>query len=260
LTFVGEARQEGGINRREERMIRHAIEFDETAAAEIVTPRADLAGVSEGASPEEIDAVFAKTGFSRLPVYRESIDDITGVILLKDFLREVSKKGRPPREIVKPAVFAAKTMKIPRLLRTLQEKKSHMAVLVDERGCTLGIVTIEDIIEELVGEIWDEHDSVKEPLRENADGSFTALGGASFRDMVELVEGGCPPPGEGPGEAIPATTVGNWVAEKSGGPPRAGEEFAWRGLLIRASRLKHQRVMEVVVTRKRPEGPAGREG
>jgi len=254
LTFVGEARQEGGINRQEEHMIRQAIEFDEMTASEIVTPRVDLAAVSTNATAEEIDEVFARTGFSRLPVYRESIDGITGVILLKDFHHEVIKKGRLPGEIVKPVVFVTKTMKIPRLLRTLQEKKSHMAVLVDEFGGTLGIVTIEDIVEELVGEIWDEHDNVKEPLRENPDGSFTVLGGTGFKDMLEFIDncrgrsqGETEGNGAKAGDARPGTTVGNWVMEKSGGLPRAGEEFTWRGLSIKVSRLKHQRVLEAIV-------------
>ena len=260
LTFVGEARQEGGINRREEHMIRQAIEFDEMTAAEIVTPRVDLAAVSLANTVEEIDEVFARTGFSRLPVYRENIDNITGVILLKDFHHQVIKKGRLPAEIVKPVVFVTKTMKIPRLLRTLQEKKSHMAVLVDEFGGTLGLVTIEDIIEELVGEIWDEHDNVKEPMRENADGSFTVLGGTGFKDMLEFIDArdetaaGMAVDATDP---LPGTTVGNWVMEKSGELPRAGQEFAWRGLRIRVSRLKHQRVMEVLVTRR---GAADRGG
>jgi len=250
LTFVGEARQEGGINRREEHMIRQAIEFDEMTAAEIVTPRVDLAAVSIEDTADRIDEVFARTGFSRLPVYIDSIDKITGVILLKDFHHQVIKKGRLPGEIIKPVVFVTKTMKIPRLLRTLQEKKSHMAVLVDEFGGTLGIVTIEDILEELVGEIWDEHDNVKEPLRQNPDGGFTVLGGTGFKDMLEFIETAADGAVAGT-DSLPATTVGNWVTEKSGGVPRTGEEFAWRGLRIKVSRLKHQRVMEVVVTQAR---------
>ena len=250
LTFVEEVRQEGGINQQEERMIRQVIEFDDIIAAEIITPRIDLAAVSENDSAGDIENLFVKTGFSRLPVYRETIDNITGVILLKDFHHEVAKKGRQPAEIVKPVVYAAKTMKITKLLRTLQEKQSHMAVLVDEFGGTLGIVTVEDIVEELVGEIWDEHDKKVEPFRKNADGSFSVLGSANLQDMLTFLSGHIP--GDyanenGEEEPIPNTTVGNWVTERLGGMHRIWEPFDWRNLRIRAARVQRHRVLEVTV-------------
>ena len=249
LTFVGEVRQEGGINPQEEKMIRQAIEFDDITAAEIVTPRIDLAAIPEDGTADEIDAVFAETGFSRLPVYRDTIDNITGVMLLKDFHHEVIKKGMPPSQIVKPVVYVTKTMKISLLLRTLQEKHSHMAVLVDEFGGTLGIVTIEDIIEELVGEIWDEHDEVVEPFRINQNGDFTVLGSAKLHDMIHFVNdktGDSIPPDDI--ESLPNTTVGNWVMENRGGLPRPGDQFTWRNLQITVSRVLRHRVIEVMVT------------
>ncbi|MDR0455201.1 MAG: hemolysin family protein [Treponema sp.] len=243
LTFVEEVRQEGGINKNEEQMIRQVIEFDDITAADIVTPRVDVVAVPENSAPDEIDRAFAATGFSRLPVYRGNIDAITGVILLKDFHHEVIKKERPPAEIIKPVVFVTKTMKISGLLRTLQKKQSHLAVLVDEFGGTLGIVTIEDILEELVGEIWDEHDKVVEPFRRNTDGSFTVLGNVKFQDMLEYINESPPEDGE-----IPNTTVGSWVLENSGSLPRSGERFVWRNLQITVSRLQRNRVMEVTVS------------
>ncbi|MDR2478016.1 MAG: hemolysin family protein [Treponema sp.] len=256
LTFVEEVRQEGGINRQEEEMIRQVIEFDDITAAEIFTPRIDVAAVSEDACTEEIDRAFAGTGFSRLPVYRGNIDSITGVILLKDFHHEVMKRGKSPAEIVKPVVFVTKTIKIAKLLRTLQEKQSHMAVLVDEFGGTLGIVTIEDIVEELVGEIWDEHDEVVEPFKRGSDGTFTVIGSANVQDMLDFIrhEGQAdgPSAGEdapGPEEDAPNTTVGNLAMEKTGGQPRAGEQFVWRGLTITVSRVMRHRVMEVTVSK-----------
>jgi CBS domain containing-hemolysin-like protein len=252
LTFVEEVRQEGGINRQEEEMIRQVIEFDDLTASEIVTPRVDVAAVPETATPADIDRMFAKTGFSRLPVYRDTIDSITGVILLKDFHHQVINGGKPPAEIIKPVVFATRTMKIAKLLRTLQQKQSHMAVLVDEFGGTLGIVTIEDIVEELVGEIWDEHDEVVEPVKQNDAGVFSVLGGANLKDMLAYIAaqtGGADdaitPDGE---DAVPNTTVGNWVMENLGRLPRAGERFVWRGLQIRVSRVLRHRVMEVIVS------------
>jgi putative hemolysin len=255
LTFVEEVRQEGGINKHEEKMIRQAIEFDEITAAEIMTPRMDVAAVSEADTAQHIESLFENTGFSRLPVFRDNIDNITGIILLKDFHREVIKKGKSPSEIKKPVVLVAKTMKIPRLLQTLREKQSHMAVLVDEFGGTLGIVTVEDIVEELVGEIWDEHDRVVEPVKPNADGSFSALGGLQFQDMVNFIGDKTSNDDLAEGDEIPGTTVGNWVMEargespdSPGGPPRVGEQFDWHKLRVRVSRVQRHRVMEVIVT------------
>jgi CBS domain containing-hemolysin-like protein len=247
LTFVEEVRQEGGINKREEQMIRQAIEFDDMTAAEIMTPRMDLAAVSETNTAAQIETLFEDTGFSRLPVYRENIDNITGIILLKDFHREVIIKGKSPSEIIKPVVLVTKTMKIPRLLQTLKEKQSHMAVLVDEFGGTLGIVTVEDILEELVGEIWDEHDRVVEPVKHNADGSFSALGSLQFQDMVNYIGNKTSNDDLSEGDEVPTTTVGNWVMETKGSLPRVGEQFDWYKLRIRVSRVQRHRVMEVVV-------------
>jgi CBS domain containing-hemolysin-like protein len=243
LTFVEEVRQEGGINKNEEEMIRHAIEFDDLTAAEIITPRVDVVAISEDSPPEEVDRVFAESGFSRLPVFRENIDGITGIITLKDFHQEVIKKSRHLSDMVKPVVFVTKTMKISSLLKTLQQKQSHMAVLIDEFGGMLGIVTMEDIIEELVGEIWDEHEQVVEQCRRNSDGSVTVLGSAKFQDMLAYI-------GDEHSlatEDVPNTTVGNWVLEHSGSLPRSGDQIIWNHLQITVSRVQRHRVIELLV-------------
>jgi CBS domain containing-hemolysin-like protein len=248
LTFVEEVRQEGGINRQEEQMIRHVIAFDDITAADIITPRVDVAAVPEDSPPAEVDRVFAATGFSRLPVYRGTIDAITGVILLKDFHHGVMKEGRPLADIVKPVVFVTKTMKISSLLQTLQRKQSHMAVLVDEFGGTLGIVTMEDIVEELVGEIWDEHEKVVQPFRQNSNVSFSVLGNVKFQDMLEYI--GYKAADDDDGGDIPNTTVGSWILENTGSLPRPGEQIVWRNLHFTVSRIQRHRVIEVTVYRK----------
>ncbi|MDR1587908.1 MAG: hemolysin family protein [Treponema sp.] len=253
LTFVEEVRQEGGINKQEEEMIRQVIEFDDLTAAEIFTPRIDIAAVSETDSAESIDLKFAQTGFSRLPVYRDNIDNITGVILLKDFHHEVINRGKPPASVLKPVVFVTRTIKISKLLRMLQRKRAHMAVLVDEFGGTLGIVTIEDIVEELVGEIWDEHDEVVEPVRKTEDGAFIVLGSANLRDMFDAIKPALPAAASGPESgfprgAIPNITAGSWALEKLGGLPRPGDVFESYGLTVRVSKVLRHRIMELTVT------------
>ncbi|MDR1277146.1 MAG: hemolysin family protein [Treponema sp.] len=244
LTFVEEVRQEGGINRQEEEMIRQAIEFDDITAGEIYTPRIDVAAVSEEDTAEAMDKKFYETGFSRLPVYRNNIDHIIGVILLKDFHHEVIKQDKSPAAIIKPVVFITKSMKAAKLLRTLQQKQSHMAVLVDEFGGTVGIVTIEDIVEELVGEIWDEHDQVVETIVDRGDGTFRVLGNSNLEDMFDFFDIKKDDAGSA---AVPKTTVGNWVMENIGGVPRFGDKFALQNLEVRVSKVTRHRVMEITV-------------
>jgi len=241
LTFVEEVRQEGGINIHEEQMIRQVIGFDDLKVSDIFTPRIDVAAVSQAFTIEEIDRKFIETGFSRLPVFLDTIDNITGIILLKDFYHEVMKGLKTPAEIIKPVVFVTKTIKITRLLKTLQGKQAHLAVVIDEHGGTLGIVTIEDIVEELVGEIWDEHDTVIEPVKKLPDGSFRVFGYVNFRDMLETVmyEQAVID------EEIPNTTVANWIMENLGRLPRTNEILTWRCLTIKVLKVIKQRVMEV---------------
>jgi CBS domain containing-hemolysin-like protein len=246
LTFVEEVRQEGGINIQEEKMIRQAIGFDDLKASEIYTPRIDVEAVSVTSTVEEIDCKFIETGFSRLPVFQDSIDNIKGIIILKDFYHEVMKGLKTPVEIIKPVVFVTKTIKIAKLLQTLQEKKAHLAVVIDEHGGTLGIVTIEDIVEELVGEIWDEHDEVVEPVKKNIDGSFTVLGSVNFRDMLEKIAD----KKTQKAEEVPDTTVANWCMENLGRLPRIGEKLEWNYLIITVSRVLRHRVIEIIAREK----------
>jgi len=241
LTYVEEVRQEGVINKQEEHMIRQVIEFDDLKVSGIFTPRIDVAAVSQTATVEEIDRKFIETGFSRLPVFLDSIDNITGIILLKDFYYEVMKGLKTPSQIIKPVVFITKTIKISKLFRTLQEKQAHLAVVVDEHGGTLGIVTIEDIVEELVGEIWDEHDEVVEPVVKESDGSFTVLGNVNFKDMIESI-------GVSGTYEVPETTIANWIMENLGRLPRINENLTWHCLTIKVLKVIKQRIMKVKVT------------
>jgi CBS domain containing-hemolysin-like protein len=244
LTFVEEVRQEGGINEREEDMIKRTIEFDDITAREIFTPRIDVAAASVADSMEDIDKKFQETGFSRLPVYRENIDNITGLILLKDFYQAYRSK-QSLSEIIKPVVFITENIRITKLLRILQKKKSHMAILIDEFGGTRGVITIEDIIEELVGEIWDEHDEVVEEIVKIDENTWRVLGKTALEDLFDVFSL------EQPGEQR-HTTVANWVMETAGGVPEEGSGFtiesSEKKLHITVIKVKGHRVMEVEIS------------
>jgi CBS domain containing-hemolysin-like protein len=242
LTFVEEVRQEGGINEREEDMIKSAIKFDDRTARDIFTPRIDVAAVSSNDSIDVISAMFHDTDFSRLPVYEDSIDNIKGVILLKDFHEAFvnSRDDFAIANIIKPAVYVTESIKIAKLLHILQIKKSHLAVVVDEFGGTRGIVTVEDIVEELVGEIWDEHDEIVEKVVQTDENKWKIRGDASLEDAVGVF-------------FVPAerhTTVAKWIMEtffSMGGVPKAGESFDFTNLHFTVTKIEKHRILEVEV-------------
>jgi CBS domain containing-hemolysin-like protein len=246
LTFVEEVRQVGGINEGEERMIRSAIEFDDLTANDILTPRVDVAAVSIDDAVESIEKCFYETGYSRLPVYRGSIDSIIGVILLKDFAHKTLKNHEPLGSIVKPVVFINKSIKINRLLKSLQEKKTHLAVVLDEFGGTVGIVTLEDIVEELVGEIWDEHDEAAENIVPLAQGAYRMKGNTPLRDFCETLKL------DERDISANSSTVGGWVNEYLGEIPASGFRFAFKDFSIVVLETNHNRIMEITVS---PAGP-----
>ncbi len=239
LTLVEEAEQEGGIDKNEGDMLRNVIEFDDIQAIEIMTPRVDVEAVSQEATTEEIALVFRQTGYSRLPVYEETIDSITGVIHEKDFFGSVWGTANPPLSILKPAEFIPPSMKISDLLRLLQQKKLHMAVIVDEFGGTEGIVTLEDVIEELVGEIWDEHDEVtQEGILPLGEGLYRVYGSAAPDDLFEFLHLDC---------ETEASTVNGWIAGRLDRIPQAGDSFQFMGVSFLVTKAANNRAEEIRV-------------
>ena len=159
LNVLEEAQQDGTMGEQESELIRSVIEFNDKEAQDILIPRVDVSAVSVDATSDELAQIFLESGFSRLPVYEESIDHVVGVVYHKDYYRRAAEKPTPA-DLMKPAVYIPPTMKIRLLLKKLQQEQSHIAIVADEYGGIQGIVTMEDILEELVGEIWDEHDDV----------------------------------------------------------------------------------------------------
>ncbi|MBQ9414792.1 MAG: HlyC/CorC family transporter [Clostridia bacterium] len=247
LTMVEEAEQDGEIDHHESDLIRSAIEFDELQADDIYTPRVDIEGVDKTDSCDHVASVFSETGFSRLPVYDGTLDSIIGVIHLKDFYTNVYPSGGSLDAIIKPIPFIAGSMKIDDLLRLLQKEKSHMAVIADEFGGTLGIVTMEDILEELVGEIWDEHDEIVEELQTLDDGRYRIAGSMSLRAMLDELEL------ESDSEA---TTVSGWAMEALDRIPEEGDTFEADGLSVTVTKTDGRRLLEIVATRLPEESDA----
>ena len=244
ITMVEEAEEEGGLDEHESELIRSAIEFGDLEVGDILTPRVDVFAVPRTATMEEVAAAFAESGYSRLPVYQESIDDIVGVIHEKDFYAARFRGQTSLEGFIGTAHFTTLTTPLDELLRTLQLEKGHMAVVVDEYGGTEGIVTMEDIIEELVGEIWDEHDEVVELFRPQKDGSYLVSCEADLPDLYDLfsIRGDCD-----------ASTVSGWVLEQLNRLPKTGDHFQAEGLDVVITRVERRRVAEVQVRQLPPQ-------
>ena len=238
ITMVSEAENEGGLDQHESQLIRSAIEFGDLEAGDILTPRVDIVAVEDSASMEEIAAVFAESGYSRLPVYHKDVDDIVGVIHEKDFNAARYRGQGNISGCITPVHYTTANADLGLLLRTLQKKKAHMAIVVDEYGGTEGLLTMEDILEELVGEIWDEHDEVVESFRKQSDGSFLVAAGADLSDLYDLfsIKGDCD-----------ASTVSGWVIDQLGRLPLVGDHFQAEGLDVTVTMVDHRRVLEVRV-------------
>lgn len=238
LIFVDEVEEGGVIDAEESELLKSAIEFNDQEAVDILTPRVDIEGVSHDSTKEEIAQVFTETGFSRLPVYEESLDNIVGIVHQKDFYDGPKVTEKSLDEIMKSPVFVTPSMKISDLLKHLQKTKSHIAVVTDEYGGTLGIVTMEDILEELVGEIWDEHDEVIEEFTKLEDGTYKIICSADLDEMFEYFDL------EGETDSF---TVSGWVMEQLGKIPDEGDSFVYDNLEVTVTQTDNQRVLEINV-------------
>ena len=237
LTIVDEAEEDGTLDEQESEMIRSVIAFNDREAVDILIPRVDVAAVPVDATSAQLAEIFLESGYSRLPVYDDTIDHIVGVVYHKDYYRLQNKKPTPAK-LMKPAVFVPPTVKIRLLLKQLQEAQSHIAIVTDEYGGTLGIVTMEDILEELVGEIWDEHDDVVQNILPQPDGSAVVLCSTELIDLMEHF---------GTETECDATTVSGWVMEAMGCIPLVGDVFDADGLSVEVTRVEKTRPDEIRV-------------
>lgn len=243
LTIVEEAEQEGRIDEQESSLIRSAIEFSEQEAIDILTPRIDIVGVSHDATKEEIAQVFEETNYSRLPVYKESIDHIIGILYQKDFYN-LDDEETSFEHIIRPALFITESKKIGELLQELQHKKSHIAIVLDEYGGTTGIVTLEDILEELVGEIWDEHDEVINEIEKVSETEYIVHGSTNLEDLFEALDMGRKIDEEV--EEMEVVTVSGWVMEEVlERIPAKGDVGTWQNLEVTVLEMDENRVEKI---------------
>ena len=240
LMLVEEVQQEGSIDHSEGELLKNAIQFTDRKAGDILIHRVDLAAIPLEASREEIAGLFAETRYSRLIVYRDSIDNILGVLHQKNFYIGQGITEKPLSELLTPVIFTLESEPIRQLLTQLQKAKTHVAVVVDEYGGTCGIVTMEDILEELVGEIWDEHDEEEVFIHKTSDDAYLVDAGMDFEDFAAYFQL------ETDSEMV---SVSGWVMEQCGQVPEAGDSFTFGGLQVTVTKVDNHRIEQIRVNR-----------
>ena len=243
LMLVDEVQQDGSIDKNEGELLKNAIDFSEQQAQDILIHRVDLAALPITASKEEVAALFTETKYSRLLIYQDSIDHILGTVHQKDFYVGCGITEKPLEEIIVPPLFVLENEPISRLLKTLQKAKTHVAVVVDEYGGTCGIVTMEDILEELVGEIWDEHDEIEVFIRKTGANTFLVDSSMDFDEFAAYFQ---------LKTDSEMTSVSGWVMEQFGRVPESGERITAGPLDVLVTKVDNHRIEEIQVTQHLP--------
>lgn len=240
INIVEEAQDEGDMDEHESELIRNAIEFNDLEVGSILTPRVDIVAIEDTSANDEIAQAFRASGFSRIPVYHEKIDNIIGLIHEKDFNHMIYEGKGNLKTIIHEVIFITESMKISKVLRKFQDSKVHMAIVVDEFGGTAGLVTLEDVLEGLVGDIWDEHDEVVNDFTQLKDGSFAVSCSATFDDFCEkfsLID-----------PDTQSTTVGAFVIENLAKIPEIGDVFEYENLSCQVTKTDGRRAVEIKVS------------
>ncbi|MBQ9104000.1 MAG: HlyC/CorC family transporter [Clostridia bacterium] len=242
MTVVEEAEEDGTLKEEETNLIRSVIEFDDLEVGDILVPRVNVAAVGLTDSMDTIKDVFVKEGYSRLPVYRGSIDTIVGTIHQKDFFSAYINGKTNIEDILVPLILTTEHIKISALLKQMQKKKIHIAVVLDEYGGTLGLVTLEDILEELVGEIWDEHDEEINYFKRINESTYIVDCNAPLCDLFEMLDL------KGEDEEFEANTVSGWIIEMLGEIPHAGKSFSHKHFTVEILKSTVRRVLQAKIT------------
>ena len=247
ITMVEEAREGGTLKQDESKLIRSVIEFDDLEVGDILTPRVNIVAVSVDTPLDSIKDIFLNSGLSRLPVYRGTMDTIVGIMHEKDFFAVYLSDKKSIDSAYHEVTYTTEHIKISVLLKQLQREKSHMAIVLDEYGGTLGVITLEDILEELVGEIWDEHDeevNYFKPVSDDCDIVNAEADLSDFYSYYKITDDEY---------GFDANTVSGWVIEQLGEIPSVGKKFSFANLDIEVTKATEKKVLELKVTKHAPQ-------
>ena len=234
--------EEGVLEQKESELVRSALEFDDITVKEILTPRVDIVAVEISDSIDDAIEIIKENGYSRMPVYEKSIDKVVGIVRARDvMLAKLSGKDFKITDMLKQCLFIHKNMNISQLLNAFQEKNMHVAIVSDDYGGTMGLVTMEDVLEELVGDIWDEYDEVIEEFVQTADNEYEISGNLDIYEMLERLNI------SEKGFDCDYSTVGGWVIENLEKIPTKGDKFTFRNLDVTVTEVSEQRVVKIKV-------------
>ncbi len=247
LSLVDEAEEVGTLKEDESELVRSALEFDDLKVEDILVPRVDVVAVEKSESMANVCALFQKYGYSRIPVYEEKIDNVVGLVHERDFFLAYLRGDEDLSKCTQEVVFATEYTRISTLLKQFQKEKIHLAVVSDEYGGTVGIVTLEDILEELVGDILDEHDEEEVYYGEVEEGGYWVDGKCPLSEFFALYEM------EEEEDVFEANTVGGWVTEERGGIPPVGESFEYKDLTVTVVKASRQLVQKITTYKSKKE-------
>ncbi|GAJ60085.1 hypothetical protein B23_3311 [Geobacillus thermoleovorans B23] len=237
--------EEGVIDNKEKELIQRSLDFDEILVGEIFTPRADMVAVEVNQPIEEIRDVFLEEKYSRIPVYEGDIDNVIGILSESDFFSElVQKREVRIRDLLRQPLFVVESMKVSDLLPELQKSKVHMAIVVDEFGGTAGLITLEDILEQIVGEIWDEHDEAVKTVRQIDEHSFEFSAELPLDEFCEVMNIDVP--------RSESHTLGGWIFEMFERIPAVGETLQYGSLTFTVRQVDNRRIRKVLVSLSQP--------
>lgn len=242
--IIDSIEEEGVLEQQERELVKSALDFDEKTVQEVLTPRVDVTAIDIDDDEDEIRKIIFDERYSRIPVYEKSIDNIVGVLHTRDYLEALANgKSVNLRDIIQPAYYVYKNKKLSYVLSAMKHKHHNLALVTDEHGGILGIVTIEDLVEELVGEIWDEDEEIEAPYKKVDDSTFELSGDYSLEDLAALLS---IRESEFDSESV---SLGGWIFERLGKIPNDGEAFEFNGYKFKILDVSEQRITLVSVTR-----------